>query len=274
MENSTLVIGDIHHKTGLVDKIAHHHRDDVQAVVLLGDYQDDFGDNPATAAKTAQWMKDKLEQGWILLMGNHDMSYMFSLKTDQLFCPGWTKDKQEAIDEILTKRDWLKMKFWYHVGSFLVSHAGFDYHWAHPFKGLSPEYLNDIHNVTMYQLSHGFCAPDIVHWKHSRLIEEHIQHPYDSPLWMDWVAFQPIAGVNQIVGHTPASHIRRKVTPDSVNYCIDTHLHDYTIVTQKDGLSYVQLLSVENINIEPKERKPIHVIDQSGKTNNYGRAFN
>ena len=41
------------------------------------------------------------------------------------------------------------------------------------------------------------------------------------PLWMDWDNLVPIAGINQIVGHTPGSEVREKRTTASRNYCLD-----------------------------------------------------
>ena len=41
------------------------------------------------------------------------------------------------------------------------------------------------------------------------------------PLWMDWDNLMPIPGLNQIVGHTPDSAVRKKITRKSRNYCLD-----------------------------------------------------
>ncbi len=40
--------------------------------------------------------------------------------------------------------------------------------------------------------------------------------------WCDWNDFNPIAGVQQIVGHTPDGYIRSKrIVKEEKNYCID-----------------------------------------------------
>ena len=44
---------------------------------------------------------------------------------------------------------------------------------------------------------------------------------FGGPLWMDWDNLMPIPGINQIVGHTPDSAVRKKITRKSRNYCLD-----------------------------------------------------
>ena len=44
---------------------------------------------------------------------------------------------------------------------------------------------------------------------------------FGGPLWMDWDNLMPISGINQIVGHTPDSAVRKKITRKSRNYCLD-----------------------------------------------------
>src|SRR5437763_15787976 len=44
---------------------------------------------------------------------------------------------------------------------------------------------------------------------------------FGGPLWMDWDSLFPIPGINQIVGHTAGGEVRKKVTPESKNYCLD-----------------------------------------------------
>jgi hypothetical protein len=41
------------------------------------------------------------------------------------------------------------------------------------------------------------------------------------PLWMDWDTFVPIPGINQMVGHSAGSEVRKKIGVKSQNYCLD-----------------------------------------------------
>jgi hypothetical protein len=44
---------------------------------------------------------------------------------------------------------------------------------------------------------------------------------FGGPLWMDWDSLVPIPGINQIVGHTPGTEVRVKITTKSRNFCLD-----------------------------------------------------
>ena len=58
------------------------------------------------------------------------------------------------------------------------------------------------------------------------------------PLWCDFSEFEPIPGLNQVFGHTPAAKgeplIRVKTGADSINLCIDA--------TSQKGVQRVLLL--------------------------------
>ena len=44
---------------------------------------------------------------------------------------------------------------------------------------------------------------------------------FGGPLWMDWDNLLPIPGINQLVGHTASEDVRKKITPESRNFCLD-----------------------------------------------------
>jgi hypothetical protein len=55
--------------------------------------------------------------------------------------------------------------------------------------------------------------------------------------WLDWeTEFIPINGLNQIVGHSNGKEVRVKKGLDSVNYCVDTHLHHIVEVFEDGSL--------------------------------------
>jgi hypothetical protein len=59
---------------------------------------------------------------------------------------------------------------------------------------------------------------------------------------MDWEMFEPVPGVNQIVGHTPGKQVREKTIPGSRNLCVDV-----------GNASVAALLSDGNLTILEKE---------------------
>ncbi len=44
---------------------------------------------------------------------------------------------------------------------------------------------------------------------------------------MDWDEFEPIEGLNQLVGHTRGKTVRQKKAMFSENWCADTHLNHF-----------------------------------------------
>src|SRR6266478_5050422 len=95
----TLIIPDLHHHTENADYWLRSQTYD--RVILLGDFFDDFGDDISDARQTAMWLRRRLDSSDdVVLLGNHDAAYMFS-HLDALYCPGFTRAKAKAIQEVL-----------------------------------------------------------------------------------------------------------------------------------------------------------------------------
>ena len=98
--SKVLVIGDVHQSHQTAEQFINNWKG---PVIFLGDYFDQFHDSPQDAMETAKWLKQSLQQpNRIHLMGNHDFHYMLPVGSGT-FCSGYTKDKHEAIDQILTR---------------------------------------------------------------------------------------------------------------------------------------------------------------------------
>lgn len=227
----TLVIGDLHHQTATADEIRAAEPHD--QVVFLGDYFDSFSDTPADARATALWVRARLiEPQCTLLFGNHDLPYAFdAMATGFLSCSGFENSKAQVIAAVLGKDEWRRMHAFAHVGPWLVSHAGFHR------DLLAPEMVRD-KNALQARCSRALEA-----------LEQHRPDPLfaagrdrggSQPVggitWCDWKRFEGIAGVHQIVGHTPSKDepLRHWSPPLNTNYCID-HLngHVYAVVTDR-----------------------------------------
>src|SRR6266705_1062443 len=120
-----LIIPDIHTRCGIAEKIVKHHQNDVDKVVFLGDYFDDFGDDPRLASETADWFRHSVNQpNRIHICGNHDVHYWFK-DCNEIRCSGYEQFKSIAINDIVTKKDWEKLIFHYVIDDkWLLSHAG------------------------------------------------------------------------------------------------------------------------------------------------------
>lgn len=255
-----LIIPDIHHKTHVADLILDMREKEVDYVIFLGDYFDDFGDNPEIAAQTARWLKESLQNSKrIHLIGNHDLVYMYPQPAT--FCTGYTKSKDMMIDSILSKSDWKKLK-WFHLeknGNWLFSHAG-----------LHPDIFSALHKESEIP----FDEKNAVEKLNGSILDAEIAleledyHPFYAVgrarggmsvagglTWLDWnKEFVPFV-FNQVVGHTPTREPRvihgnrkramynisyvefltKKIKNfDTISYNIDTHLRNYAIVDDCD----------------------------------------
>src|SRR5271157_1797873 len=130
-----LIIGDIHNKVDLVNKILKDKESEYDNIIFLGDFFDDYNDNINDAERVAYWLKESLEKkNRIHLWGNHDFHYFL------YFCKsvrgsGFSKNKGDAINKILKKEDWDKILWFYESQGFIFSHAGFNRSLLHSING-------------------------------------------------------------------------------------------------------------------------------------------
>ena len=123
---STLVIGDIHHRTDFADKAIKRYSSRGQRTVFLGDYFDAFGDGTREMRATCQWLRRSLKDpNRTHLLGNHDLAYLMPLH-HQAWCPGWTSKKQQVFDEEMAGIGISSFRIACQVGPWLLSHAGVD----------------------------------------------------------------------------------------------------------------------------------------------------
>lgn len=201
----TLIIPDIHHKVDLADKIIKHVGADV--VICLGDVFDDFNDDANMVQKSAEWLVDFVKKpNHIFCWGNHDMHYAFPERWFQ--CSGFEMWKYNIISNIVSHECWDKLKY-YHIldKTWLLTHAGL--HNLH----LPSEIANLKDNRSKFLESISKCLDDEI--IKGRRNESWIFHAGRSRgghqrvggiTWCDYEReFHPIAGLNQIFGHTPQS---------------------------------------------------------------------
>lgn len=206
--SNLLVIGDIHNRIALAENYISRFPD--TPVIFLGDYFDDFGDGPLQAEDTAKWLKESLSKpNRIHLIGNHDLPYMINGGVN---CPGWTPEKNEVVNSILTPEDWDKFKFFHWEKNYYFSHAGITQQWfGRPLDGtFDPEHVQKVIDQAWNNLKGGIhCEPIWAadKWRGGR-------HNVGGLLWCDWRGLDHVYGVNQIVGHTPGNRILMSTDED------------------------------------------------------------
>jgi hypothetical protein len=221
-----LIIPDVHHRTAVADQIMA--AEPADEVYFLGDYLDDFHDTPAQARSTAEWIRRQIEAGHRLLWGNHDLPYGFLPRRHD--CPGYTPEKAEAVHKVMTPDHWRALRLWYIIPDkprpWILSHAGIERPWI----GAAADPVSFLHTLQAEALEalyeNGGSHPLFYYCSAARGGPD----PYSGPLWMDWGDFRPIAGLNQIVGHTPLRNPDQYSREESTNWCIDTHLKHYAVL--------------------------------------------
>lgn len=208
----TLVIPDLHNQTEHADywlKTIAHDR-----VVFLGDYFDDFHDTADDARATALWLRERIDslspEEAVFLLGNHDFAYLRSFDP-RAYCSGYTHAKAAAIRAVLEPRHWERLRLAHAEQGWLLSHAGF-----HPSLVSEPTA-----EVILVQCEVALAHPERAAALFGAGRDRGGMQAVGGVLWLDWSSFVPIADLNQIVGHTPGSKVRRKHGEQSRNVCLD-----------------------------------------------------
>jgi len=211
MTQKIIVVGDVHNHfvqaQMIIDKYVDTHK-----IIMVGDYFDDFGDSAVEADQTARWLKGILDHPNIVaLMGNHDINYSYlNYRKDAsgtlqniYYCSGYSIQKDDAINRVLTNEDWDKLKFYHYENGWFFTHAGISKFWfEHPVLGCSPEAIIEKINRAeeMYKNREysdvlgaaGRCRGG--------------SNKTGGILWHDhFREAEPIQGIKQVYGHTPIS---------------------------------------------------------------------
>ncbi|MEK6880200.1 MAG: hypothetical protein AABY22_11350, partial [Nanoarchaeota archaeon] len=150
-------------------------------------------------------------------------------------CSGFEQCKLMAIDSVLDK-DLIKNIKWYYWlnNNTLVSHAGITNQLAEKYK--APKGLKAFKKWLFKKEleANEALKQGRPHWLFMAGVARWGNQAFGGITWCDWtLEFDPIEGINQIVGHTPANKVRTESGKNTFNYCIDTHLEWYMIYEGK-----------------------------------------
>lgn len=225
---ATLIIPDLHNRIDWVEPaLSSPLLKPYDNVIFLGDYFDDFGDTPEDASNSAKWLKQSISRpNRIHLYGTHDIWYRFP-DNPFISASGNTEEKSDAINHILTKEDWDLLRLYHYEQDFLFTHAGLHNYLINKYafenklttrgeiidrivKPATEKALIDVSNNKPNEwLNAGFARGGM--------------QVAGGITWLDWDdEFEPVPGLNQIVGHTQLSHPGEKIIRNSKNYCLDT----------------------------------------------------
>lgn len=208
--------------------------------------------------KTLEWIsKKKKELGdratW--LIGNHDLTYLtcyvenFALnRATQHFanwnciCSGFTRKGARKFSRYVDEEWLFGLELAVKVGKFTVSHAGF-----HP-KQFAPG-VNIKRAIKESVLewrgdrSGGYLRHELPWIARCGKVRKG-QSEVGSPIWLDfWEEFEPIEGINQVVGHTGCPHfyVQHNHTEHSKNFCIDHSQQGCAVINGGKLIKHIQI---------------------------------
>jgi hypothetical protein len=223
-----LIVPDVHEKIVKLKRILELYSE-VAWVLFLGDFLDSFDGLTEYTHETCKWLADNVENPkYRFLYGNHDIHYAWPM--GGLVCSGYTIAKQKVVTQYLRRDQWNHFRLMAWVGKgeneWLCTHAGLHPNLLHPVNGFEHNALLEmeeraLRRLTLSQVDELVAAGRA---RGGRAIVGGVD-------WLDWnLEFEPIEGLNQIVGHTIGKTVREKHTSGSRNYCIDTNLNHVVLV--------------------------------------------
>ena len=246
LQGKGLIIPDSHEKIDKLKRILALYESTVTWVLFLGDFFDSFFNGGMVSEYThamCKWLVDNVANPkYRFLFGNHDIHYAFPWN---LRCSGWTPDKQRLIAGYMKAEHWQHFRLLAWIlqpedktllgpREWLCSHAGLHQLLMHPYQGYDKDALAEMEQIVLSDLQFGQIGP----WLQPGRARGGSQR-VGGVDWLDWnLEFTPVAGLNQIVGHTNGAIPRIKQTEDSMNICIDTNLNYVLLVD--DGKIEIQ----------------------------------
>lgn len=229
---TNLILFDLHNRIETHQRIIDTVKAD--AVYHIGDYWDDFNDTPRDAQETARWVLERQIAGDNMLLGNHDVYYLYG--NAKTMCSGNDYAKLSAVRSILTtewQRNQFRLFYWLHTPAreILLTHAGLAPRWiGRPNRPKIVPTITKRLEAAEASLKMGGTPGIACDVEFSRGGWSNL----GGCLWQDWRWFVPIPWVSQIVGHTPAPAPRVIRYLGGEAHCGDTHSEHFATVAE-DG---------------------------------------
>ena len=252
--SKTTFVGDIHVKSEILNRVEKIFNEDknIDKLVFLGDYVDDWNtsakDNVAILEEIFN-LKKKYNDKIVLLLGNHEMSYMGFL------CSGHkpSKETEKLLHDNLDLLDVV-----YKTNDFIVTHGGFTELWLNMLKD---QYLIEDDDKVIDKINEMFHKRDgsIMRDLNLASLSSGGYSIISSCLWARPTdhTYSPInLGKDQIIGHTP----NRQELKNSVGSIIIDGLEI------NDKIFYIDTFSTWRDSGEPIGKEEILIFDDNTKS--------
>jgi hypothetical protein len=227
--SNILIVPDVHEKIEILKRLLEDYPD--TDTVFLGDWLDDFDSDVISAECTVEWLRNNVENPrYRFLWGNHDLSNVYGLNNRELMCSGFMLWKQPIVKELTYENCWRHFGLITLADKYLCSHAGLHkmmMPWN--YRG-STKNRHEALEAEATRVLNALRAGTVDPWLQAGRSRGGVQE-VGGITWLDWSEFEPIDGLNQIVGHTRRDgEVRRKKTSKSDNWCIDTELFSALLI--------------------------------------------
>lgn len=239
---ATLVISDVHEQITTLKSIVAKYAD-VESVVFLGDWLDSRRSQTGEAEETVKWLAENVGNSrYTFVWGNHDLQYALPLRATR--CGDFDQDKLKLVRGHLSAKHWQRFKLLHWIDtdsdSWLCSHAGLHPSLLHPVLGFDRSALAAMETDAMDKLQRHRQVSPLLGIGEARGGDESV----GGVTWLDWnLEFQPVVGLNQIVGHTFGKDVRTANASDSRNYCMDTGV-SHLLLVENDGNVRIEAVEV------------------------------
>ena len=224
----TLIIPDIHNKVRQVDAILDRlrKRNSFDRIIFLGDYFDDSGDTVEDAQITAEWLKRNIENtDYVFLFGNHDIHYLSD--HPDFRSSGYTREKARAINRILTAEHWSRCQLHVWADDWLVTHAGWNTAFGDWENGERRKGIDARIQQARDAIRRNASDPLLLAGR-----RRGGDQTSGGILWQDMSEAEPVAGLRQIVGHTPCLEIATRERDSGVIKFCDTRLGYFALLNE------------------------------------------
>lgn len=244
----TLVIPDIHERWEKTRRILDKYESEVDHTYFLGDWYDYWTLSLYDVENTAKLHKECLNHpNRTVFWGNHDLPYRYR-KIQGLQCSGHNPFKYSKLDEIIKPEDWNKIKLCEFVNGYLLSHAGIHNWYLQAYSKeeqvLSRDEILNVLNGFVDECKHKLDNESSMHFLVGAGRSRGGMQKIGGITWLDWnKEFQPIPGLNQIVGHTHGKKVKYNHSKalGSKNYCIDTDSNHVAIINENKSVSIINV---------------------------------
>lgn len=241
----TLVISDVHGRTIWKD-IIKKETSNIDRIVFLGDYVDSFDISPEQQRQVLEEVfefKKTSEKPVILLIGNHDLSY---IPVDGQInpCSGYQPYSAPKYEEIYEKNKEHLQACFVDEHGVIYSHAGISTIWL---KDNNIEYQKSTSQELGEYVNKAWKTNPKAFWYNVEDRSGYGQHPAQSPTWI-----RPRTLVDysvdalQIVGHTRVRYIDHP--PKGIKIYLVDNLEDQTnpyYITIEKGVVTIHRLTEE-----------------------------